>query len=81
MNSDDIETSIVKKQTEWQAYVEKLVTLKDAAIALGLPGFKITRAARAGIFPTYSLFNKRKLVRLSEVVAAIEASKKGGSNG
>jgi hypothetical protein len=61
--------------------LEKLVTLKDAAIALGIPTFKVTRAARAGAFPTYTLFNKRKLVRLSEVVAAIEASKTGGSNG
>ena len=58
--------------------IEKLVTLRDAAIALGVPGFKVTRAAKAGTFPTYTLFNERKLVRLSEVIAAIEASKRGG---
>lgn len=60
---------------------EKLVTLKEAAARLGLPAFKVFRAAKAGIFPTYRLFNTRKLVRLSEVIAAIEASKEGGSDG
>jgi hypothetical protein len=61
--------------------LERLLTLKAAAEELNLPAFKITRAASAGIIPTYSLYNKRKLVRLSEVVAAINASKQGGSNG
>ena len=60
---------------------ERLLTLRVAANKLNLPLFKMARAARAGIFPTYTLFNKRKLVRLSEVVAAIEASKQGGQNG
>jgi len=60
---------------------EKLLTLKAAAKKLNLPVFKITRAAKAGLFPTYTLLNKRKLVRLSEVIAAIEASRKGGLNG
>ena len=36
-----------------------------------------TRAAKLGIFPTYTLFNKRKLVRLSDVIAAIERSRHG----
>lgn len=59
------------------SFPEKLITLKDAATILGVPTFKITRAAKAGTFPVYTLFNQRKLVRLSEVVAAIEASKIG----
>jgi hypothetical protein len=29
---------------------EKLATLKDAAAALGIPAFKMVRAARAGFF-------------------------------
>lgn len=57
---------------------EKLVTLQQAADALGVPYFKLQRAARAGIIPTYSLYNSRRLVRLSEVVAAIEATRQGG---
>lgn len=61
--------------------VEHLLTLQEAAKQLGIRQFKITRAAKAGLFPTYTLFNRRKLVRLSEVIAAIEASKQGGFNG
>jgi hypothetical protein len=57
---------------------EPLRTLKDIATRLGLPTFKVTRAAKLGIFPTYSLFNKRKLARLSEVLSAIERSRTGG---
>jgi len=59
---------------------EPLLTLKDIATSLGLPTFKVTRAAKLGIFPTYFLLNKRKLARLSEVIAAIERSKIGGAH-
>ena len=57
---------------------EPLLTLKDVATRLGLPTFKVTRAAKLGIFPTYFLLNKRRLARLSEVVVAIERSRMGG---
>lgn len=57
---------------------EPLLTLKAAAGKLNLPVFKVTRAARHGLFPTYTLLNSRKLVRLSEVIAAIERSRTGG---
>jgi hypothetical protein len=59
---------------------EPLLTLKDVAARLGLPAFKVTRAARLGVFPTYFLLNKRKLARLSEVVTAIERSRVGGTH-
>jgi hypothetical protein len=58
---------------------EKLLTLKQAAEALGLPYFKLQRAARVGLIPTYQVLNSRKLVRLPEVVAVIEASRQGGT--
>lgn len=61
--------------------LEPLMTLKDAASALGLPYFKIQRAARAGLIPTYFVYNGRRLVRLSEVLAVINFSRSGGSNG
>ena len=61
--------------------LEPLVTLKDAASALGLPYFKIQRAARAGLIPTYFVYNSRRLVRLSEVLNVINSSRSGGSNG
>jgi hypothetical protein len=56
---------------------EKLLTFRDAATQLGVPYFKIQRAARSELFPTYRFFNSRPLVRLSEVLAAVEASRVG----
>lgn len=60
---------------------EKLLTYKAAADALGIPYFKIQRAAKAGLFPTYRLLNGRPLLRLSEVVAAINASRSESAGG
>jgi hypothetical protein len=60
---------------------EQFQTLKEVAANLGLPSFKVTRAAKAGLFPTYTLFNSRRLARLSEVIAAIDSSRTGGSDG
>lgn len=57
---------------------EPFLTIKDAAKRLGLPVFKLQRAARAGLFPTYRFLNGRILMRLSEVVASIEATRAGG---
>jgi hypothetical protein len=59
---------------------EQLLTFIAAAKRLGLPAFKIRRAANQGLFPTYSIGNGRKLVRISEIVAAIERSRSGGAN-
>ncbi|MFD2648233.1 hypothetical protein ACFSX5_10565 [Devosia albogilva] len=57
---------------------EAFITLKQAAACLGLPYFKIQRAARQRIIPTYRVYNSRRLVRLSEVVALINDSRVGG---
>jgi hypothetical protein len=57
---------------------EPLITVKAAAEALGLPTWKLSRAAKHGTIPTYRVLNSRKLVKLSEVVAAIEATRQGG---
>jgi hypothetical protein len=58
---------------------EKLYALKHAAEALALPYHRVQRAARAGLIPTYKLGGSRTLVRLSEIVAVIERTKKGGA--
>ncbi len=58
--------------------VEKLFTLREIGRRLNLPYFKLQRAARNNLFPTYTLFNARKMARLSEVVAVIEHSRRGG---
>ena len=60
--------------------VEQLLTLKAAAEKLGLPLFKLRRAAASGLIPTYSLLNGRKLVRVSEVIAVVERSRSGPLN-
>jgi hypothetical protein len=57
---------------------EKLITVKAAAEALGLPTWKLSRAAKRGAFPTYTILNSRRLVKLSEVLSCIEASRQGG---
>jgi hypothetical protein len=52
--------------------IERFLTIRAAADALGVPTFAMRRAAKAGQFPTYQLGNRRQRVRLSEVVAAID---------
>ena len=59
---------------------EKLLTLKEAADVLGVHEWALRRAVRAGTIPAYVPFNSRKLVRLSEVIEAVNASKIGGAN-
>ncbi len=55
--------------------IEPFVTLKDAARTLHVPYWKLQRGARRGLLTTYRFLNARPLVRLSEVVAIIEASR------
>lgn len=50
---------------------DRLITYKQAADALGLPYFKIQRAAARGELPTYSLLNGRKYVKLRDIEARI----------
>ena len=57
---------------------ERLFSIRKAAAVLELPSWKLARAARLGLIPTYRLYNSRRLVRLSEVVAVIDASRSGG---
>jgi len=58
---------------------EPFLTLKEAARRLQRPYHQIQRAAKKGLFPTYKPFGRRPLVRLSEVVCAIEAARVGGA--
>lgn len=67
-------------QNPWSTDYEPLVSLKYAAESLGLPYFKIQRAARDGLIPTYFVYNSRRLVRLSEVIAVINGTRQGGAN-
>jgi hypothetical protein len=72
-------TSLVDGSAHAEPVPEKLLTIKAAAAALGLPTFKVNRAARAGLIPTYTLLNSRRLVRLSEIIAVINSTRSEGS--
>ncbi|TGV08750.1 helix-turn-helix domain-containing protein [Mesorhizobium sp. M8A.F.Ca.ET.173.01.1.1] len=58
--------------------IECLLTIQQAAKELGVHTWALRRAVNSGTIPAYRPFNGRKLVRLSEVVTAINASKVGG---
>ncbi|GGA91226.1 hypothetical protein GCM10011491_19040 [Brucella endophytica] len=58
---------------------EKFLTVATAAAALGVHTWALRRAIKNGAIPAYTPFNSRILVRLSEVVAAIDASKTGSA--
>jgi excisionase family DNA binding protein len=57
---------------------EKLHTIAEAADCLGVHRWALRRAIKRGAIPSYTPFNSRRLVRLSEVVAFIETSRQGG---
>lgn len=59
---------------------QRLLTIKEAADAIGAKEWQVRRAVKRGVIPAYTPFNSRKLVRLAEVLAVIDASKIGGSN-
>lgn len=56
----------------------ELHTLEAACEALGVSHRKLTIAAAAGIFPTYTQNGRRDLVRIVEIRAAIDCSNDGG---
>lgn len=58
---------------------ERLFTLKEAADAIGAKYWQIQRAVRGGGIPSYTPFNSRPLVKLSEVMAYIDSCRKGGT--
>lgn len=73
-------TSEITQPSPEQFGVEPFLTVQQAAKELGVHTWALRRAVKSGAIPAYQPFNGRKLVRLSEVVAAINASKIGGGN-
>jgi len=65
---------------EFRPPVEALLTIAEAAEALGIHVWALRRAVKAGIIPGYRPFNGRTLLRLSEILVVINASKIGGSD-
>ena len=65
-------------ETHNQALPEPLYTIRQAALLLNILPWKLDRAVRAGLIPHFTLITRRRLVRLSDVVALIESSRQGG---
>lgn len=57
---------------------DHLLSIKEAADRVGAKYWQLLRAVQSGRVPYFQPYNSRKLVRLSDVLAVIEASKKGG---
>ena len=73
--------SVVRKSVINGELVERkegFSTVRSASEQLGLPTFKLRAAIKKGLIPSYRFFNGRILVRVSDVLAAIEASRTGG---
>ena len=58
---------------------EKYLTIKEAAYELGLPYYKIQRAARRGDIPSHRLFNNRRYLLISELQACMRPTAAGGA--
>jgi len=59
---------------------EKYYTVKEAAELLGILEWKLNEAVKRKLIPHYTFMNSRKYVLLSEVQAAINASRQGGDD-
>lgn len=57
---------------------ERLRTIKEAAREIGCLEWQLRRAAKKGTIPSYTPFNSRKLVKISEIAAYIDSTKQGG---
>lgn len=54
--------------------IEPFLNVREAANTIGVPYFKLRRFVNSGAAPIYRVGNSRKLLRLSELIIAIEAS-------
>lgn len=70
----------MENQLQQNYPLERLFTIKDAAKAIGAKEWQLRRAVKAGYIPSYTPFNSRCLVKLSEVIAHIESCRMGGAD-
>lgn len=57
---------------------DRPISIPRAAYATGIPAWKLRKAADLGLIPVYYIANTRRLVKPSEILAALNASRKGG---
>ncbi len=58
--------------------LERLMTLQEACRHYGVKYWHLQREAKRGNFPTYRVGNGRIRVRLSEIEAYVQRSRRGG---
>jgi hypothetical protein len=58
---------------------EPFATINETADHLNLPRWKLRDAVNKGLIPSYQLLNRRRLLRISEVAAAIASTRQGGA--
>lgn len=55
-------------------FLDKMRTFKEASEILNIKYYKIQRAARDKIVPTYSLYNGRKYVKVRDILGILSQS-------
>lgn len=70
----------MENQPQQHYPIERLSTIKEAAIEIGAKEWQLRRAVKAGHIPSYTPYNLRRLVKLSEVIAYIDSCRQGGVN-
>ncbi|MDX1001542.1 hypothetical protein GOE20_11520 [Sinorhizobium medicae] len=58
---------------------EKPITIRRAAEEVGAKYWHIQRLVKRGRIPSYTPYNSRRLVKLSEVIAYIDSCRQGGA--
>jgi excisionase family DNA binding protein len=58
--------------------MEQFLTVREAAAVVGVAPWKLSRVVKSGSVPSYAIGNTRRLVRVSEIVAAVEGTRLGG---
>ncbi|NEU14858.1 helix-turn-helix domain-containing protein [Methylobacterium sp. BTF04] len=59
--------SIANALPEYQRYY----TVPEAARAIGVPSYKIRRAVKLGIIPSYGVLDRRQYVRIKDIQEAM----------
>ncbi|WP_156653294.1 hypothetical protein [Methylobacterium sp. Leaf111] len=59
--------------------IEPFLTIKQASVQLGVHYWLLLRLVNSGGVLTYSFGNSKKRIRLSELIAVVEAGRKVGA--
>ena len=66
-------------ENDLQKYIEPYVTTKQASVQLGVHYWLLLRLVKTSDIPTYNFGNSKKWLRISEIIAVVEARRKAGA--